>query len=125
MTAMPRAGEAAHYFPEFTPADHESRSVAPETGFARVIRVTAEADPNILARIIQPMVKLDILPQRLHMLSDDDGTMVAEIALNGAADNAERLENTLRSVIGVVTVECFSRPARPLEAVARPPDESG
>ncbi|MFP3920711.1 MAG: hypothetical protein ACLFU3_03300 [Dichotomicrobium sp.] len=123
MTAMPRAAEAAHYYPDVASAEHRSHAVAPETAFARVIRVTAEADPNILARIVQPMVKLDILPQRLNMLSEGDGTMVAEITLDGVAESAGRLENTLRAVIGVVAVACFTRPVPARESAAGPLDD--
>ena len=43
-----------------------------------VMRISAEADPNILARIIQPMVKLDLMPRALYVLSEDGAEMVVE-----------------------------------------------
>jgi len=75
MTVMttPRAGEPARSFPYA--ANFEARAKAPQPAAlpVSVIRIAAEADPNILARIIQPMVKLDLMPRGMYVLSDDGG----------------------------------------------------
>ncbi len=108
MTVMPtpRAAEAAQYVTPFTQADTDAGNVHADAAPASVIRVTSQADPNILARIVQPMVKLDLLPRQFNVLSDDGGVMLAEIAVSGADETRiKRLESALRTIIGVVSVE--------------------
>jgi len=108
MTVMttPRAGDTARLF-SFNPDDDTKvKPLAPAPEPVTAIRVSAQADPNILARIVQPMVKLDLLPRYFHVLSRDGGEMLAEIAFAGADETqVERFRNTLRSVIGVGSVE--------------------
>jgi len=102
MTVMPmsRATEAAQHFPVTSP------KVRTTAAPVRIVRVTGEADPNILARIVQPMVKLDLMPQYLNVLSEDDGVMLADIAFAAAdSQNIRRFENSLRAVIGITSVE--------------------
>jgi len=71
-----------------------------------VLRVIGEADPNILARIVQPMVKLDLMPRYFQVLSEEGGEMLAEIAFAGVdAQRIRRLQSALESVIGVTAVE--------------------
>lgn len=108
MTIMttPRAGEPARSFP-YTPHS-EPHAKAPQASVlpVSVIRIAAEADPNILARIIQPMVKLDLMPRGMYVLSDDGGEMVAEFVFAAAdSDQVKRLANSLRAVIGVTSVD--------------------
>jgi len=71
MTVMPtpRAAESAQ------PFTFKTRTTASP---ARVIRVTGEAEPNILARIVQPLVKLDLMPRFFQVLSEDGSERVAE-----------------------------------------------
>jgi len=108
MTVMttPRAGEPARSFPYA--ANFEARAKAPQPAAlpVSVIRVAAEADPNILARIVQPMVKLDLMPRGMYVLSDDGGDMVAEFVFAAEdSDQVKRLANILRAVIGVASVQ--------------------
>lgn len=100
-----RATEAAQPFPGISETKRSPVKL-PDTLADKTVRVIGEADPNILARIVQPMVKLDIMPRNLTVTSDPGGRLLAEIDISGVeARAAERLESTLRSVIGVVSVE--------------------
>ncbi len=102
MTAMPmpRATESAQHV-SFT-ATEVRTAAAPVT----VIRVAGEADPNILARIVQLMVKLDLMPRYFQVLSEAGGEMLAEIAFAGVDEKqVSRLQSALQSVIGVTSVE--------------------
>jgi len=104
MTAA-RAIEAAQPFSEIVETER-SPVTLPDALAGKAVRVIGEADPNILARIVQPMVKLDIMPRSFSVTSDPGGRLLAEIDISGVeARAAERLESTLRSVIGVVSVE--------------------
>lgn len=108
MTVMttPRAGESARSFHFSHAPSPEARPLAPAPEPVTAIRVSAEADPNILARIVQPMVKLDLLPRGMYVLSDIGGEMEVKLVFPAAdADQVRRLENTLRAVIGVTSVE--------------------
>lgn len=106
MTVMstPRAGGSARPFPYSATA--KARPLAPAPQPVTALRVTAEADPNILARVVQPMVKLDLIPRGMYVLSDSGGEMEAKLVFAAAdADRVKRLENTLRAVIGVTSVD--------------------
>jgi (p)ppGpp synthase/HD superfamily hydrolase len=107
MTAMTaqRAGEARPF--SYSPtADKQAKPLAPAPEPVTAIRVSAEADSNILARIVQPMVKLDLVPRGMYVLSDHSGEMEAKLVFAAAdADQVRRLENSLRAVIGVTSVE--------------------
>ena len=96
---MPRVAQSA----QFAVSLAEARTAAAPV---RVLRVCGEADPNILARIIQPMVKLDLMPRALNVLSEDGAEMVVEIAFAATdAQQVARLEHALRAVIGITSVE--------------------
>jgi len=96
---MPRAAEGA----PFSVSSPETRTA---TAPVSVMRVTGEADPNILARIVQPMVKLDLMPRYFQVLSEEGGELRAEIAFAGVDETqVERLQSTLQAVIGVTAVE--------------------
>lgn len=102
MTVMPTARAAESAQPFSVPSAEARTTAAP----VRVLRVTGEADPNILARIVQPMVKLDLMPRYFQVLSEDGGEMLAEIAFASVNDTqVKRLQSTLQSVIGVFSVE--------------------
>lgn len=106
MTVMttPRAGEPARSFPHSASA--KANRAAPAREPVPAVRVTAEADPNILARIVQPMVKLDLLPRAMSVIRESGEKMIAEIAFAAAdGDQVRRLEHSLRAVIGVTSVE--------------------
>jgi len=101
MTVMPipRAEPSAPF--SVSPAETRT-SAAP----VRVLRVIGEADANILARIIQPMVKLDLMPRALSVLSEEGGELSAEFAFAATdAQQVARLEHALRAVIGITSVE--------------------
>ena len=96
---MPRAAQSA----PFSLSTAQTR-----TGAAPVcvLRVCGEADANILARIIQPMVKLDLMPRALNVLSEDGVELSAEIAFAATdAQQVARLEHALRAVVGITSVE--------------------
>jgi len=96
---MPRAEQSA----SFSVSPAEIRTAATPVS---VLRVIGEADPNILARIVQPMVKLDLMPRYFQVLSEEGGEMLAEIAFAGVdAQRIRRLQSALESVIGVTAVE--------------------
>ncbi len=96
---MPRAAESA----DLSVTTAKARTTAAPV---RVMRVTGEADPNTLARIVQPMVKLDLMPRHFQVLSEDGGEMLAEIAFAGVdAQQIKRLQSALQAVIGVTAVE--------------------
>jgi len=101
MTVMPtpRADESAQVS---TPIAEARMTAAPVC----VMRVAGEADPNILARIVQPMVKLDLMPRYFQVLSEEGGEMLVEIAFAGIDETqVKRLQSTLQAVIGVTSVE--------------------
>jgi hypothetical protein len=101
-----RAGEPAQPFPYTTNANPHVDAPQPAARPVSVVRISAEADPNILARIIQPMVKLDLMPRALYVLSEDGAEMVAEIVFAASSsDRVRRLEHSLRAVIGITSVE--------------------
>lgn len=69
--------------------------------------VTADADPNLLPRLIEPFAKLGFVPDRVH--SDRDSfhcsTLKVDLRLaNLSNHNAMLIEKALRAVIGVKTV---------------------
>jgi len=108
MTDMtpPRAAESAHRFSHTTSSNPHVDATQPAARAVSVVRISGEADPNILARIIQPMVKLDLMPRALYVLSEDGAEMVAEIVFAASnSDQVRRLEHTLRAVIGITSVE--------------------
>ena len=108
MTVMttPRAGDRARLFSFNPDEDTKVKPLAPAPEPVTAIRVSADADPNILARIVQPMVKLDLVPRGMYVLSDHSGEMEAKLVFAAAdADQVRRLENSLRAVIGVTSVE--------------------
>ena len=69
--------------------------------------ITAEADCNLLLRLLQPFARLGVTPYRVH-LSTEQGTgeeMSLDLRIPGAdPDVAERLANLCRAVIGVRSV---------------------
>ncbi len=107
MTAMtaPRAGEALPF--SYSPnADKMTKPLVPAAEAVTAIRVSAEADPNMLARIVQPMVKFDLVPRGMYVLSDHSLEMEVKLVFAAAdADQVRRLESSLRAVIGVISVE--------------------
>jgi len=101
-----RAADAARPFLYSTNAHPHAAAPKPAARPVSVVRISAEADPNILARIIQPMVKLDLMPRALYVLSEDGAEMVAEIVFAASSsDQVRRLEHSLRAVIGITSVE--------------------
>ena len=69
--------------------------------------VTAEADPNLLPRLIEPFAKLGFVPDRVH--SDRDSfqnqTLRVDLRIAGLSNHdAMLIEKALRRVIGVQSV---------------------
>jgi hypothetical protein len=69
--------------------------------------ITAEADCNLLLRVLQSFSRVGVTPYRVHA-STEQGTgeeMALELRVPGAdADLAERLASLCRAVIGVRSV---------------------
>lgn len=108
MTDMtpPRADDAARPFPYTTNVNPDVGTAQPVARRVSVVRISAEADPNLLARIIQPMVKLDLMPRALYVLSEDGAEMVVEaVFAASSSDQVRRLEHSLRAVIGITSVD--------------------
>lgn len=66
--------------------------------------VVGDADPEMLARVIEPVAKLGYVPSRVHASSEDgDGSMMTvDLRVNRVAQEAaERMESALRRIIGV------------------------
>ena len=71
--------------------------------------VWAEADPNILPRLIEPFAKMGLIPDRVHADRDSQGDRPFQVDLRlKNLDNRSALlvEKALRSVIGVTSVIC-------------------
>ena len=101
-----RAAEAARHLAYTTSANPHVDATQPAARPVSVVRISAEADPNILARIIQPMVKLDLMPRALNVLSEDGAEMVVEtVFAASSSDQVRRLEHSLRAVIGITSVD--------------------
>lgn len=69
--------------------------------------VTAEADPGLLPRLIEPVAKLGHVPVRVHASreSGDGSRMTVDLRLSGLApEGADRVRRALMSVIGVEQV---------------------
>lgn len=69
--------------------------------------VTAEADPGVLSRLIEPFAKLGLVPARAHASAEDgDGRMLnADLRLIGVdRQTAHLIDKALRRVVGVRSV---------------------
>ncbi len=66
--------------------------------------VTAEADPGLLPRLLEPFSKLGLVPSRVHASRESgDGSMISvDLRMTQVdARQAELVENSLRRVLGV------------------------
>lgn len=66
--------------------------------------VTAQADPGIAPRLIEPFAKRGLVPVRAHISSEDGGgeTISADLRVRGVTrDTAGSIEKALRAIIGV------------------------
>jgi hypothetical protein len=69
--------------------------------------VTADADPNLLPRLIEPFAKLGFVPDRVHADREEfqNHTLRVDLRLAGLSNRyAMLIEKALRSVIGVQSV---------------------
>jgi len=81
--------------------------VSPLASVRALFYVTAEADPGLLPRLIEPVAKLGHVPLRVHASREaGDGTrMTVDLRLAGLApEGADRVRRALMSVIGVEQV---------------------
>lgn len=72
-----------------------------------LFHVTAEADPGLLPRLIEPVAKLGHVPVRVHASreSGDGSRMTIDLRLAGLEpESADRVRRALLSVIGVEQV---------------------
>lgn len=69
--------------------------------------VSADADPAMAARLIEPFAKMGLTPTRVH-ISREDGTgdvMAADLRVEGVdATTAHLVDKMLRRVVGVRSV---------------------
>ncbi len=75
--------------------------------------VSAPADPQLLARLIEPVAKLGAVPSRVHASRESgDGTELnVDLRLTGVAPRtAELIEYALRAVVGVRQVMAVVEP---------------
>lgn len=66
--------------------------------------VTAQADPGIAPRLIEPFAKRGLVPVRAHISSEDGAgeTISADLRVRGVTrDTASSIEKALRAIIGV------------------------
>ena len=69
--------------------------------------VTADAEPNMLPRLIEPFAKLGLVPDRVHCDRDAFHSCTLRVDLRAAELSnhyAMLIEKALRSVVGVQTV---------------------
>lgn len=83
--------------------------------------VTADADPGMLARLLEGFAKRGLVPERVHALTSADGeTLDLDLQVAGLdGAKAAIIGETLRGVVGVraVLVAAKAR-ARPIGAAA-------
>lgn len=66
--------------------------------------VTAQADPGIAPRLVEPFAKRGLVPVRAHISSEDGdgGTISADLRVRGVSpDTATSIEKSLRAIVGV------------------------
>jgi hypothetical protein len=69
--------------------------------------VTAESDPGLLPRLIEPFAKLGLVPARAHASAEDgDGRVLsADLRVHGVErQTAHLIDKALRRVVGVRSV---------------------
>lgn len=77
--------------------------------------IVADASPGLLPRLLQPLAKRDLMPERLN-LCHAAGRMLVEIQLAEIpADVLRLVEGNLRQVVGVHSV-MTNRPAAQIAA---------
>lgn len=66
--------------------------------------VTAEAEPSVLPRVIEPFAKLGLTPVSLHAATEN-GRMSIDLGMTGLEDKmARHVADGLRQVVGVEQV---------------------
>lgn len=80
-------------------------AAAPRSGFVDAkYFVTAQADPGIAPRLVEPFAKLGLMPSRLHLSREDgDGSLVSADLRVARVDamTAHLIDKALRRVVGV------------------------
>lgn len=72
-----------------------------------LFHITGTADPSLLARVVDPVAKLGLIPSRLFASSEtgDGSEMTVDLRLTGVARiEAERVALALRRIVGVSQV---------------------
>ena len=83
-----------------------SRSTLPETERSYFF-LTSAASPDLLARVLNFFIKLDLMPYRIHVSTEHGAgeEMTIELRFAGMElDMAERLAARCRTIIGVHSV---------------------
>ena len=83
---------------------HQTAKQQPTENTKALFYVVGDADPAMLARVIEPVAKLGYVPSRVYASSEDgDGSvMTVDLRVNHVAQvAAERMENALRRIVGV------------------------
>lgn len=86
------------------------REERPDTLTARFF-VTADADPGIAPRLVEPFSKLGIVPARIHISSEDGdgGQFSADLRANAISpETAHLIDKALRRIVGVRQVIAVS-----------------
>lgn len=87
----------------------QAAGVMPETSSLTkaLYYVVGDAEPGLLARVVEPVAKLGHVPARVHASAEDGDGSRMTVDLRVAAvpqTSAERIENALRSIVGVYQV---------------------
>lgn len=75
----------------------------PETVHAMFF-VTADADPGMAPRLVEPFAKLGLTPARVHISSEDGAgeDISADLRVRGVTrETAQTIDKALRAIIGV------------------------
>ena len=91
--------------PDPAPLSRSNCDPTPDSQFVRALfYVVGDADAALLPRITAPVAKLGYVPSRVHASSEagDGSVMTVDLRVcNVAQAAAKRIENALRSVVGV------------------------
>lgn len=66
--------------------------------------VTAQADPGMAPRLVEPFARMDVVPTRIHVSTEDGGgeRITADLrAANVTRQTAHLIDKALRRIVGV------------------------
>ena len=83
---------------------HQAAAQQPTANTKALFYIVGDADPSMLARVIEPVAKLGYVPSRVFASSEggDGSVMTVDLRVNRVArEAAGRMENALRRIVGV------------------------